>query len=361
MVKKILAQFCVYSLFISCTTMNNHSIKGKLIKLDSLNYLDVSSIQSSKGGKIIFSSIIDKIGDDYSTYRTVLSEYDNSNHTFSSIGTISGKNYKSYSNEYDTFFINQVFKKDFLEDEETIIYKLSDKGEIIRLSNIGNSYLKFIYFNTELEGFIVSREKGVYYINKTIDGGKSWNRLTKLERFVGNSFLIRKEKLYYLSSENNNLNNRIKSLDLKTLQTTEFKYLDGFSCEKFQIDASNSLIIFGKENNSTKLKIFNFETDTWEDDFQIDKLLPYDMYISKEFKVIITNQVNESLLGGFGGTEYQMFVKNKNEQEWTTIELPDKTYIKPYSLNSKSFIGYSGDNKITLVKWKLDIIPARPK
>ncbi|UFH60292.1 hypothetical protein [Sulfurovum mangrovi] len=105
----------------------------------------------------------------------------------------------------------------------------------------------------------------------------------------------------------------------------------------------------GKENEKTILK--NYKNGKWSvvQQFGNKKVFPRRLYKYKDLIVVITSEIDQGMLGGFGGTRAKMFISYDNGKQWQDYE-PVGFYLGAYDFyKDKRFMAFTGFDEIMVI------------
>lgn len=225
------------------------------------------------------------------------------------------------------------------KDDETI-------AELYEL-DIGNSFIRDIYFDSDEMGYIFFRPSGNpldYQFLVTNNGGKEWN-VVELNRPV-NATHRKDEKLYFLSYKNNLKRDWIYSIDKNNNELDSIQF--DLNIIDFSVDRNNDYWLLGKEEDKTVLQRYEngqtTDVHTFSDDADVS---PKQLYKHNELIVVIISKIDENMLFGFGGTKPLMFVSKDNGLTWNNHRLDETLYLKPISFyKDEQMTAYVGDGKV---------------
>lgn len=239
--------------------------------------------------------------------------------------------------EYLTEKYNPEFSKHKL-------YRISKKsGQIEELYEWKEENLSFkgLYFYSEMEGyiFIYSHHFNLGTIFRTNDGGRKWVELdTKVNTsspfYLPNSF-------HFFSKKN-----QIVSIDKKSNKLDSIQF--DLNITDFSVGENGDYWLLGKEENKTVLQSYangqTTDVHTFSDDINVS---PDQLYKYNELIVVIASQIDENMLGGFGGTKPLMFVSKDNGLTWSNHPLDEALYLKPVSFyKDERMTAYIGQGKV---------------
>lgn len=345
---KQFSYFLMLSLTLSCSGKNSQSI---LIK-SNLNPGQFNEFIIGDRRTYIIGE--EKEKSDFSAYQTVF--YKSSRNDYKSwekINTsVPGMNQLAVSNNENIFIVNKVLKSgDSYSSAKIILFKFDTRNEKYEyLYNFGKEFIKSIHFINENIGYIFSRVEGTNFIKETKDGGKSWNKILELKGSVGRTYKGN-GKIYFSSRTKDAKSISLYSFDLQS-QKIELLVEKGFKFEDFHVDNCKNYWLLGKsEGSEAILKRCNKGgkcSNVSYFPFNTKKIHKYGSFIA-----VLTYGVDESLLGGLGGTRYLLHVSYDNGNHWQEISFPDENYVKPFIFyQDEFFLAYSGDGKLTFIDFK---------
>lgn len=217
---------------------------------------------------------------------------------------------------------------------------------------MGGSYVRSMFFESDEIGYVFFRPSGnplEYQLLKTETGGKHWD-LINLNIPVDISY-NKNRKLHFLSSKRNDKKEWIFSIDKqgKNLDSLQFR-LDIID---FSVGENDDYWLLGQDGDNTILQHYENKKVSIVHTFLYDPpFSPKQLYKYNELIVVIGSQIDESMLGGFGGTKPIMFVSSDNGSTWKNHDLGKILYLNPISFyKDKEMTAYIGDGKILTCKF----------
>ena len=254
--------------------------------------------------------------------------------------TISGK---------DIFLINEVFtKKLSFSDSKSILYKLNiETNKLDKVSDMGDILFKNIIFDTDSVGYVsvrfsnYARDGGLM---KTADGGVSWDTL-KLGKPIEKVQSL-KSKLYFLSYKRNDKKDWIYSIEKKNNELDSLQF--DLNITDFAVSENGDYWLLGKDNDRTVLHHYengkSIEMKVFSEDSEFS---PNQLYKYNDVIVVLTSQIDKSMLGGFGGTKPEMYLSNDNGLSWANHPLDEALYLKPVLFyKDERMTAYIGHGKV---------------
>lgn len=235
------------------------------------------------------------------------------------------------------------------------LYKISKQdGTIVELYewDKGNSFVKDIFFESDKRGFVFFRPSGNpldYQIFETINGGKEWNIID-----IKKPVLATQSKgnlLYFLSYKRNTKANLIYSLNKKSNDLDSLQF--NLNITDFTVEKNDDYWLLGKYGDKTILQRYQDGKDTDIKTFSEDpEFSPGQLYKYNDVIVVIASQVNKSMLGGFGGTQPEMYLSKDNGLTWTNQTVDEALYIKPTSFyKNERMTAYIGAGRVLICKF----------
>lgn len=233
------------------------------------------------------------------------------------------------------------------------IEKISGKVRRLYEWDLGSSYVRSIYFDSDEIGFVFFRPSGNpldYQLLKTETGGKQWSHIdlkTPVNRTHNKS-----NKLHFLSYKRNDKKEWIFSIDKqgKNLDSLQFR----LDITDFSVAENDEYWLLGKDGDQTVLQHYENKKATNVHTFLNNPLFsPKQLYTYNELIVVIGSQIDENMLGGFGGTKPIMFVSNDKGLTWNNHDLGKILYMNPISFyKDQEMTAYIGEGKILTCKFK---------
>lgn len=250
-------------------------------------------------------------------------------------------------------YLTEKYNPEFSKHKLYRISKESSQIEVLYEWNQRNSFIKDVYFDSDEVGYVFFRPSGNpldYQLLKTKNGGKEWN-VIKLNRPV-NVTQRKDEKLYFLSYKNNLKSDWIYSVDKNNDNLDSLQF--NLNITDFSVEENGDYWLLGKEENKTVLQSYangqTTDVHTFSDDTNVS---PDQLYKYNELIVVIASQIDENMLGGFGGTKPLMFVSKDNGLTWNNHQLDEALYLKPISFyKDEQMTIYVGNGKILTCKFQ---------
>lgn len=262
--------------------------------------------------------------------------------------SIPGENYLSYTNDKFIYLLNQMFVSDYsIKDAQSVLYRLDrHSAKLDTLFNFKSEYIKSIHFYSDKIGYAFSRYDGEYSLKVTRDGGSTWTALFELKGII-DKCLFANNKIYFTSWTTDAKSTALYYIDLG-LQRIEILHKDDLHIRDFYIESSGDywLVADAAESASTLYKSNGGDLK----EVKLFQNSCKSMYKEGDFIAIVTYNVDESILGGLGGTRYDLYASFDGGNNWKQIPIPIDNYITPYIFYSdKLFLAYSGDGKLTYI------------
>jgi len=233
------------------------------------------------------------------------------------------------------------------------ISKCQDKYNILKWD--GNTTVTVIYQSDERINQVYFRNKNEGYIDvgdilyKTIDAGEEWKKINTQNKFFG-FFIFQDDEIYFLSRSRI----RPKDRSLEVLNSSALLPLLEINVTDIFIERKNDYWFLGKVEENTTLK--RYKNGKWKEIKVFSKsedVFPERLHKHGDFIAVLFSGIDDTLLGGFGGTRYMLYVSKDNGENWEQIKLPNDTYVKPYIFyQDKRFVAYSGQGRITNIDFK---------
>lgn len=224
------------------------------------------------------------------------------------------------------------------------LYRISkENGTITELYKWDEGNLSFngLYFYSETEGyvFVYSHNSNLEAIIQTNDSGKEWFKLDT--KVITSNPIYLPNNLHFFSKKH-----QIASID-KTGNTIDFIELT-LNVTDFSVEENGDYWLLGKEENKTILQRYaNGKTTDVHTFSDVADISPDQLYKYNELIVVIASQIDENMLGGFGGTKPLMFVSKDNGLTWNNHQLDEAFYLKPISFyKDERMTAYLGNGKI---------------
>jgi hypothetical protein len=249
-------------------------------------------------------------------------------------------------------YLTEKFNPEFSKHKLYRISKENTQIEELYEWDKGNSFMRDIYFDSDEMGYVFFRPSGNpldYQLLKTENGGKEWS-VIGLNRPVTKTHKS-KEKLFFLSYKNNLKKDWIYSInkDDNILDSIHFD----LNITDFSVGENGDYWLLGKEENKTVLQRYENDktTDvyTFSDDTAIS---PNQLYKYNELIVVLASQIDENMLGGFGGTIPLIFVSKDKGLTWDNNRHDEALYLKSISFyEDKQMTAYIGNGKFIICKF----------
>lgn len=122
----------------------------------------------------------------------------------------------------------------------------------------------------------------------------------------------------------------------------------------FSVGKNEEFWLLGQKEGKTVLQRYRNGQTAVVHNFSDDAdVFPKHLYKYNELMVVIASQIDENMLGGFGGTKTFMFVSNDNGLTWDNERLDGALYLNPISIyKNKKLTAYVGDGKILTCKFQ---------
>lgn len=268
--------------------------------------------------------------------------------------------YKNWGNITNGYFVLDKFYlfKEIYTDNSlgNTLLSLVDKDSVILDFKI-NSFLKGVFINNYGEGVIVvnnsfqAKDNAVLWTTnnfKTYDSIPFNKPVKKSYFYNGKVYLLTQEfsKQDYKIQEQNNLfildkNGKKNCLKMKN------------NVEDFVVDKEGITFLIKQKDTAfvefllndgqyNKVKLSN------EKNLNLKRIHKY-----KDFIAILTSKVDEYLLGGFGGTKYQLYFSYDGGKTYSKEEIPINDFVGDISFfkDEKVFI-YSGLGRVSICNLK---------
>ncbi|MCB0744322.1 MAG: hypothetical protein KDC67_10490 [Ignavibacteriae bacterium] len=340
--KKVLVCLIIL-IFFGCSSSVSQEVNTKVLTTNISPRNEIFSKMEYDGEQILM--VGESVNDENSSlYNTSFNDL--KNWVFKNIDVLKGENTAIDYNTENYYFVNK--KRGYTSN----IYSLNKKNEKTKtLNTIDSTYIKFLHVNEKENFYIIIGNK---FKNGSISshGYKlfKYSERTLLDSMSLNCNVLNpifKNGFIYFKSSKNQLE-KINTLNFQRY-TTEIEDVEIID---FQIIDQGNYLVLGKLNNKTVLTEFNNGNWTMDKTFPIEaqNLKGEKIHYYKGFKAILANGIDESLLMGFGGTRYSLFISYSDSDNWKKVELPIDYYIKPNLFyKDEIFIAYSGGGKLTYV------------
>lgn len=232
------------------------------------------------------------------------------------------------------------------------LYKITKKdGTVLELFewDKGNSFVKSIHFTSNDNGIVLFRPSGNpldYQVLKTNNGGLNW-AIENINSSIGISHIFN-GNLYLLSQDRKSKKGKIYSFDKET--NSRDSVIVGLPVVDFNIDKDGGIWLLGKHGKQTVLqyhhkgKVENVKIFSEDSEFSPNQLYKYNDVI-----VVLASQIDQSLLGGFGGTKPIMYLSKDNGTTWDKQLLKGALYLNPISFyKDEKMIAYLGLGKVLI-------------
>lgn len=250
-------------------------------------------------------------------------------------------------------YLTEKYNPEFSKHKLYRISKKSSQIEELYEWNQGNSFIKDVYFDSDEIGYVFFRPSGNpldYQFWVTNNGGKKWD-VAELNRPV-NATHKKEEKSYFLSYKNNLKRDWIYSINKNNENLDSIQF--DLNITDFSVGENGDYWLLGKGENKTILQRYEngqtTDVHTFSDDTNVS---PDQLYKYNELIVVIASQIDENMLGGFGGTKPLMFVSKDNGLTWDNHRLDEALYLKPISFyKDEQMTVYVGNGKILTCKFQ---------
>jgi hypothetical protein len=245
---------------------------------------------------------------------------------------------KWFNNDESFYFISKC------QDKYDILKW--DGGKAVEIIYESDNRINQVFFTTKDKGYISIGDKLI--VSK--DSGNNWEELNLNKPQLFGKFLVKDGTVYLLS--------RSKSssvyVSLEPLNSHNILEIENIDVRDVYIEEESNYWFLGKEGDKTILK--RFESGKWSEIKVFSKsedVFPKKLHKYGDFIAVLFSGIDETLLGGFRGTRYMLYVSKDNGVSWEQIKLPDDTYVKPYIFyQDKRFVAYSGQGRITNIDFK---------
>jgi len=353
---KILLILIITPISFSCIDSNNYSWKiysGEKTKLN-LKYESFNKLLI-KDDTIYLLGTRDKTLDLADNVSIVCQSVDNGK-SWIEIFKNNGSIINGYLSADDLYLFKEIYTDNSLENTSITLLNSNKLDSIHSFKK--NSYIKDVFIDDLGKGVLIlnnsfsSVDNSVFktgndfktydslYVNKAISKSFYYKNKTYLLTYVltRKNYKINETNIIYTIDKNN----KRDSINLK------------FNAIDFMVDNKEDIWTLGKENNYVVLKHLNKKEVISTSIISKDKNLnPKKLYKYNQFIAVLSNSIDESALGGFGGTKYTLHLSYNSGKSFEIEKIPIDNYVDPISFfKDEKIVIYSGVGRISVCDLK---------
>ncbi len=266
-----------------------------------------------------------------------------------------------YANQ-DIYLVKENYKENSFKGFKTTLLKFNIKTGIIE------SVHQFKKESSIIDGILDDYESGSLIISnsfsstdnsifKTSDNFNSCDSIYIGKSIKKNYFF--KNKIYLLTYElilkNYKVQEQNKLYIIDKDDNRDSLYIES-NINDFVVDI-DGILLLGKKEEDITLNYFGKKEDVnITSIIRAGNLEPQKIYKYKSFIAVLLSSTNEHALGGFGGSEYHLFLSFDNGKVFKEEELPIKDYVGQILFyKDEKIIIYSGSGRISVCKLKKTI------
>lgn len=244
--------------------------------------------------------------------------------------------------------VNHVYTNRYsLAGMQTFLLKIDmQSGVLDTLFSFGSEFVKSIHLLDNNMAVAFVHSNGTDAIKLTTTGGTDWRNVHGMNGIFVKS-IIRGNKVYVLMTRKDAVSASIFSYDVSA-GNVAMVVKNVPDCEDFLIDDRGKMwLIAGHEPDDVRLyTLLNNRLKTV-------RRFPHSakaIFAKDNRLVVLMRTVDETMMGGLGGTKYSLEVSPDYGKTWTNVKLPDDTYVRPYHFTADGqFIAYSGRGHLTWI------------